>query len=288
MEKIRYPSVAGQFYDANPSALENHVRKLFANLAENSNNEKVQALILPHAGYVYSGKTAAKTCASAAGGDYKRIFVLAPSHRFPFEGLALCSYSKYEIPTGSFDLDRETVDDILKKGNGLIKSENTAHEGEHALEVQLPILYKLFKGVKIVPIICGALTSSGINKIAPVLNEYFTEENLWLVSSDFTHYGAAFSYMPFTDNIPGRIRELDMGAIDKILDFDSTGFHKYIDKTGASICGAGPIELLLKIIEIKKNEKLKASLVDYTTSGELTGDWSHSVSYAGIKFISES
>jgi AmmeMemoRadiSam system protein B len=105
-------------------------------------------------------------------------------------------------------------------------------------------------------------------------------ETLVVVSTDFTHYGPRFSFVPFEEDVPERIRQLDMGAVDRILASDRRGFESYVKDTGATICGHRAIDVLLSLLP----GDLETALVAYDTSGRITNDWDHSVSYASLVF----
>jgi MEMO1 family protein len=110
-------------------------------------------------------------------------------------------------------------------------------------------------------------------------------DTLWVISSDFTHFGHSFGYVPFTGDVEHKLKELDMGAVKKILALDSKGFSDYIEDTGATICGAAPIEILLKTIELANcADSIKTELLECTNSGEISGDFSHCVGYSSIAF----
>ena len=283
---VRSPAVAGQFYEGDKSSLEMDLERLFAKCADMSGDfpeTRVRALISPHAGYVYSGQTAAKVF-SLIEGNYKRAIVIAPSHRVSFSGLAVADYSAYRTPLGDVKVDTEVCSSLFD--TPAVTDLKPAHEYEHALEVQLPFLQKVQPGLSIVPLICGQLDENTVKSAAEALLPYWNHETLWVISSDFTHYGYPFSYVPFDSNIPENLRKLDLGAVDRITKLDCKSFSDYVDDTGATICGRNPIKLLLKTIELSKpDDKVISQLVDYTTSGELTGDFSHCVSYVGIAFF---
>ena len=289
-ENIREPAVAGQFYDADPLTLRKQLEKFFAECAHSDvpSNQKLTALISPHAGYVYSGRTAAETFSRiSTDAAVKRVFIIAPSHRIPFSGIALADYAGYKTPLGTLKIDTDTITGLAQYAEFSIMNE--AHEGEHALEVQLPFLQMRLPQIPIVPLICGRLNKSSLLNTAQALLPYLNNETLWIISSDFTHFGASFGYVPFTDNVPRHLRELDMGAIEKITAVDYKGFSDYTEETGATICGSTPIKLLLKTMELTgERSKFTSELVKYTNSGELTGDFSHCVSYAGIAFYTKS
>jgi AmmeMemoRadiSam system protein B len=284
---VREPAVAGQFYDSNPESLRRQIEQMFASggTAAPVQGKYVQAAIVPHAGYVYSGKTAAKTLKAAGKHKYKRALVISPSHNFPFKGLATSSYDAYDTPLGRMNVDTEMMNEIRGGKCRWIKEMNEVHIPEHSLEVELPFLQVLFGDLPIAPIICGHVDLEIAGDISEVLYPFMNSETLWVVSSDFTHFGRQFGYKPFSEDIPERLRELDTGAVEKIISLDCRGFSDYIEETGATICGANPIKVLLKTIEKASkhvNSNFIPELLAYTTSGELTGDYSHTVSYAGI------
>ena len=287
-DSVRPAAVAGGFYSDGRRALEDELSLLFegslssaSDVGESSG--RIRALISPHAGYIYSGKTAAKTFALLKNeSDYQRAVVIAPSHRVPFSGVALAGYSAYQTPLGDIEVDFEACNEL--SGKEFFSKLDAAHEYEHALEVQLPFMQTIIPDIQIVPLICGELSQKGLRTVAESLQPFWSPDVLWIISSDFTHYGRSFGYLPFNDNIPENLRKLDMGAIEKITGLDTSGFTDYISDTGATICGAAPIRVLLQMIEIAGKENISASLVDYTNSGMQTGDYSHCVSYAGIVF----
>ncbi|MFA6566834.1 MAG: AmmeMemoRadiSam system protein B [Victivallales bacterium] len=284
---VREPAVAGQFYDSDPESLRRQIEQMLAGggSAVARRGKYVQAVIVPHAGYVYSGKTAAKALKTAGSFKYKRAIVISPSHSFPFEGLALSSYDAYKTPLGCIPVDKKMLNEIRGKKCRWINERDEVHIPEHSLEVELPFLQVLFPELPIAPVVCGHVNLEIAGKISEVLYPFMNNETLWVVSSDFTHFGRQFGYRPFTENIPEKLRELDTGAVEKIISLDCRGFSDYVEGTGATICGANPIKVLLKTIEKASGcagSPFMPELAAYTTSGELTGDYSHTVSYAGI------
>jgi len=283
---IRYQKVAGQFYEKNPEKLELFIKNSLDDCGQDilPANAFVNAVIAPHAGYVFSGKTAIKTISTATKNKYKNIFILAPSHYVGFKGIALSSFSKYETPLGYLDVNTKINEEI--SGKYFIRN-NEPHINEHSLEVQLPIIKTFFPNTPIIPMICGHTDYSINENITASLIKYWNNDNLWIISSDFTHYGKNFNYVPFTDNIKENLKNLDLGAIEKILDINPKNLYNYLNDTGATICGRNPIMILLQMAENAPNKDLlKTKLIEYSTSGDLTGDYSHTVSYAGITVYS--
>lgn len=280
-QNIRRMTVAGQFYDANPQLLRKQLEK-FNSSAKSTppSGSCVNAIIAPHAGYVYSGKTAFDSYFQAKDSKYEKIVLISPSHYVGFSGISLPDYESCETPFGNIEVDFDSVK--LLDSEYFIQN-SRPHLKEHSLEVHLPFIKYFFPDIKLIPLVCGQLDDSMFEPISDTLSKLWSDKILWVISSDFTHYGRSFGYMPFSSNIKENIKHLDGLAIEKILAFDEKGFASYIAKTGATICGANPIRLMLSILA-KLENKLSSKLITYTTSGELTGDYSHCVSYASIAF----
>jgi AmmeMemoRadiSam system protein B/AmmeMemoRadiSam system protein A len=278
--KVRSPAKAGTWYEGEPKALKKQIMGFLNTVDVPEIHGTIRALISPHAGYLYSGKTAAHGFKTLLGSEYKRVIVLAPSHYARFEGGSILDVTHYETPLGTLPLDREACDELLHEE--FFTTVPSAHGQEHSLELQLPFLQCALKdGFKLIPIVIGEIRSSWYEPMAECLLSFWDEETLIVTSSDFTHYGANFGYLPFKKDIPENLKKLDLGAVQKILDVNYKGFESYVRKTGATICGRKPITLLLTMAALRN---AKGHLLTYTTSGALTGDFSHSVSYASIGF----
>jgi len=233
---------------------------------------------LPHAGYQFSGQTA--VCAiKAADKKYSRIVVIGPSHTTYMEDmLSVPSVTHYETLLGEIPLDVDFIEKLLEYP--IFHSVPYAHKEEHSVQIELPLLQYKQKDFKLVPIVAGRCSSETIHKVGGILKNLVGEQTLVIASSDFVHYGRTFGYVPFTENIPEQIKKIDMGAYEHIASLDSEGFLKYKHRTGATICGYVPVAILLSMLE----KSAKANLVEYKTSGELTGDYRHSVSYLSVVF----
>lgn len=283
---VRRAYFDGQFYDRDKTALLKYLTALVKEeLTAERAGDHVRAVILPHAGYCFSARTAVKTLLKAIDGNYSRILILAPSHRVFFRGIALAEFAAFQTPLGDVPVDTDSVLSIAGTGNEYIAYMTEAHEREHSLEVQLPLLQHFFKDFELIPIITGLITEASARQIAIPLKEWWREDILWVVSSDFTHYGSSFNYVPFRRAVRENLRELDLGAIKFIVEEDLHGFCEYLDRTRATICGCGAIEILLAVLELVNiHETNGAELIHYTNSGNMTSDYSQCVSYAGIAF----
>jgi AmmeMemoRadiSam system protein B len=239
----------------------------------------VASLIVPHAGFAYSGAVAASAFSRLCGHAYDRIVLIGPSHHFAFEGAAVPdAATAYRTPLGDAPIDREAV--LALRAAPGFRASDRMFEPEHALEAELPFLQRvLAPDVPIVPVLLGGrATHEDAKRAAEALAPFLHPSTLVVISSDFTHFGPRFGYVPFQDDLPTRIRELDSGAIAAIEAGDAARFARYVETTGATICGHRAIDVLLML----QGKAAGAKLLEYDTSGRMTGTWVHSVSYAAI------
>jgi AmmeMemoRadiSam system protein B/AmmeMemoRadiSam system protein A len=265
-------TLAGTWYKADPDALRAELAGYFQK-AEVEPKEDVIALILPHAGYQYSGQTAACGVKSV-GRNYKRVVVIGPTHRLPMEDIfSVPRVTHYETPLGQVPMDVEFAERLLQYP--LFQDVPAAYQQEHSVQIEVPLLQYKLNDFRLVLIVAGQCSYDAIARGGRILASLVDTDTLVVASSDFTHYGAGYQYVPFKENIPAGLKQLDMGAFDFIQKLDAKGLLGYRDRTGATICGCIPIAVLLETL----GKDAKAELVRYTTSGELTGDYSNSVSY---------
>lgn len=265
------------WYSKGPDALRAEV-KGFLEKAEVEPVEGIIALIQPHAGYFYSAQTAAYGLKSTDK-KYRRVVIIGPSHRAAMdEILSVPAVTHYETPLGRIEVDTEFVEGLLK--HSVFQNVSRVHEIEHSVQIQLPLLQYRLGEFKLVPIVAGSCSPDTIKKAASILQSMVDEQTLVIASSDFVHYGPNYGYVPFTSDIPEQIKRLDMGAFERIITLDAENFLEYKRKTGATICGSVPVAVLLSMV----GEDTTARLVRYNTSGELTGDFTNSVSYLSVVF----
>jgi len=153
---------------------------------------------------------------------------------------------------------------------------------EHSLEAELPFLQRRLRpGWRVLPVLVGMLGASvDPGRLAEGLRPLLGPGTLVVVSSDFTHYGPRFEYVPFQHDVAASLERLDLGAVEPILARDGAGFEAYVARTGATICGRNPIRVLLELLP----DEVEGRLAAYDTSGRMTGEWDHSVSYASLVF----
>jgi len=277
-EKVREPAVAGSWYPGDEKRLRQVVDDYLEKAEVPELEGEVVAIIAPHAGYMYSGKCAGYAFKPVVGKKFSRVIVLAPSHRASFHGASIPDYTHYKTPLGLIEVDKPVCQALLKER--LISTHSEAHRDEHSLEIELPFLQRAIGDFKLVPILIGKMDKDEYYLLGGALKKYLSEDTLLVVSSDFTHYGPDFGYLPFTTDVKANLNKLDQGAIERISDRDLEGFVEYIARTGATICGFRPISILLAALP----EDTRGQLLNYYTSGDITGSYRNSVSYAAIVF----
>ena len=270
--------LAGQWYPADKAQLEADLESYFAK-APAQLPENVHALILPHAGYPYSGPIAAAAVKSVAGETFSRVIVMGPSHGLPMQNVAnVPDVTHYATPLGEVPLDVELINALKKYPQ--FRTIRGADETEHSVQIEIPLLQHALGEFTLVPIVVGQLDEPTTREMGRILAGLIDANTLVVASSDFTHYGPRFGYVPFKDDLAANLKKLDMGAWDAIANKDLEAFAQYIDKTGATICGRNPIGILLAMLP----KDFEAHQVAYDTSGNLTGDYENSVSYLSAAF----
>ena len=242
-----------------------------------------QALIVPHAGYVFSGEVAAAGFSHIPQAhNYKRIILIGPSHRVGFAGASVDTLYDYAgTPLGDVKIDIATGQELIRKGEGVFTCRHDAHDREHCLEVQLPFLQMVFGDVPpIVPIIIGTQRLGVLQQIAEVLEPYFNEENLFIISSDFSHYP---SYEDARTSDLFLAEAITSGGLVEFLnalsDLDKKGFPG--EDTAA--CGASAIAVLLSIMDTQGRGFFAVEHVMYRNSGDSPyGDKDSVVGYNAI------
>ena len=262
--KIRKPAVAGSFYAGDAKELRQDVQNCFSR-CKNPLMENVQAVIVPHAGYVFSGVTAASAFAAInPDAEYEHIFLLGPSHHV-YLGKASVNIgaSAYATPLGNVPVDTALCKDLMEKSDAITYAQE-AHESEHCLEVELPFLqYHMKKLPSIVPIIIATQELTTLKKIADTLKPYLNEKNLFVISSDFSHY-PAYKDAEIVDGLTK-----DSIMTGKVEAFVNATLHNQelgIDHLATSACGMAPIATLLMMTE--NDAKIKPHHVMYCNSGD--------------------
>ena len=272
----RTAALAGAWYSDDPEQLQESIEE-YLSAVDARPGYVPGALVVPHAGHGYSGQTAAYGYASIRDRATRRVFIMAPSHRVYFAGAAVPSVSFFETPLGRVPVDTGVTYSLADHAE--IAMDDRAHETEHSIEIQLPFLQVVLpEGFRLVPVAIGELDAGGAERLAAALRPFVGPGDLVLASSDFTHYGESYGYVPFREDVQAQIRALDMGAFEAIQTVSAAGLEGYRGQTGITVCGYRAIMTLLALLPAETT----LELLDYDTSGRQTNDWERSVSYLTI------
>jgi len=274
----RQPVVAGKFYPAGELALKNEVAQLFDEaLPKKSSN--VLAIITPHAGYVFSGVVAATSFNQIdPEKDYEHIFVIGSSHYTYFDGASIYNKGDYITPLGRVKVDHELAQKLTDE-NKVFTFNAEAHTQEHTIEVQLPFLqYRMKREFKIVPIVMGTQSASTIKKVAKALKPYLNERNLFVISTDFSHYP------PYDDAVKvdhATAEAIVSNSPETFMDTLAANERKGIPNLATSICGWTSVLTLLEMTS--QTDEVKIVPLLYRNSGDTDyGDKIRVVGYWSI------
>ena len=296
-DRVRSPILAGSWYEGDPAALDSSAARFLRGegrpavpFPEGSAEARrwveagryPVALVVPHAGHVYSGPCAGLTLGLLRGANIRRVILIGPSHRLSFRGAALPEDAAFATPLGRIELDRDAIKAL--GGQPGFEVNEPAHASEHSLEIELPLLQKaLPRGFTLVPIVIGRIGREELQSIGAAVAALLAEPGTVLViSSDFTHFGPNYDYEPFHTDVPRRLAELDVHGHELVPLPDQDHQHNDVDSTGTTICGAAPIRILLQAL---KGRDLEGRWIDYYRSGDMLADFANTVSYAGLAFF---
>ncbi len=281
MKRIHDAHLAGRWYTADPATLRREI-DAFLDRATLPTGVHPAACVVPHAGYMYSGRAAAHAYALVSRLSIARVVLLAPSHYAYFRGAVTLGWDAFRTPFGLVPIDRAAVRQCLELS--WVREDPAPFGPEHALEIQLPFLQVVQPDVAVVPLLVGEVSLDQAHAWGSELAAMWDAETLLLVSSDLTHYGERFQYLPFpprnAEFVRAQLKALDSEAIARICVGDPSGFYEFVEATGATICGRNPILLFLGA----HAQRTPGVLLSYYTSLDVTGDYGHVVSYAAIAF----
>jgi hypothetical protein len=270
----REPAVAGMFYPEDPRELERELRVMLKGIASNVMLDEhvrkrtpgaIHGIIVPHAGYVYSGATAARAYALVAGKRYDLIVLLGPSHSFSYRGLALEESTAWRTPLGERGIAYNNLGKRLLALKDAVVSSARAHKPEHSLEVQVPFLQHFRIEGPVAPMLVGIVGEDDAHVIASALAEAGEGKSvLFIVSTDMSHYLSRDE----------RLRH-DETSIRVVEGLDGKGF------ASLDACGRYPLRIIMELCRIKG---WRPRLVAKSDSGDANGDTRHVVGYASFVF----
>ena len=283
---MRNPAVAGSFYERSRDALLRQIRECYTHPLGPGRVPPVRrgpgrlvGLIVPHAGYVYSGPVAAHSYAALAVDGWRPSFViLGPNHHGVGAPLALTNH-EWQTPLGTVPVDAELFRVLAKPP---LEDDIRAHRDEHSIEVQLPFLQAIGASLRFVPI-CMAFQEYDLaaevgDLVAAAVKE---KDAVVIASSDFTHVGPQYFQLPTRGlTAPSFAKEQDAKAIEKILALDAKGFAGKVTQAEISMCGYGPVAAML--VAARRLGATEAKLLKYATSSDVSHDTHTAVGYAAI------
>ncbi|MEW6654001.1 MAG: AmmeMemoRadiSam system protein B [Bacteroidota bacterium] len=265
MKTVREPAVAGMFYPAFAPKLKKDIQAHLSSVTLEKTFENIFGIISPHAGYVYSGKTAAYGYKAIQNKSYTTVIVISPSHREYFPGISIYCGDAYKTPLGEVELDKEMIAKLTEDKSFIFAGMN-GHREEHALEAQLPFLQTVLNNFLLVPIVMGDQRKEFVLSLAEKLSAVVSKETLIVASSDLSHF-----------HTRKEADRLDSIVEQRIRAFDYSGLLDDLEKHKCEACGGGPIAALLKTAELKKINNVK--ILSRTDSGCVSGDTSEVVGY---------
>ncbi|MBN1825930.1 MAG: AmmeMemoRadiSam system protein B [Candidatus Eisenbacteria bacterium] len=272
---IRETAVAGLFYPSDP----NELRETILGYLDGAETEPpagaVVGLIAPHAGYVYSGPTAGRAYAAVRGRSYRRVVVMAPSHRAVFDGASVWPEGAYRTPLGDAPVDGEGARLLVERGDGLVRALPEVHREEHALEVQIPFLQVALGSFSLVPLILGDRDLEFAKRLAALLADCFgAEDTLYVASSDLSHFHA------YDDAV-----RIDRMLLELVRSGETERLAAALDHGETEACGAGPILTLARASAERFGARPR--LLGYANSGDTAGGRREVVGYASFAFVRE-
>jgi AmmeMemoRadiSam system protein B len=262
MNITRSAAVSGLFYPDEPQILRDTIDTLLSQSAIKEQSTQVKAIIAPHAGYQYSGLTAARVYKQlqTLRDRIQRVVLLGPSHRVAFEGMALTEADFFETPLGQIKVNKDDYPQLLAMENMFVFEQ--AHVAEHCIEVQLPFLQRILNNFTIIPIVVGIADPHSVSNIIESL--WGGDETLFVISSDLSHY-QSYESAQQTDNETSRaILDLDFNAIQP-----------------NNACGCMAVNGLLNFAH---RHPLTVKLIDQCNSGDTAGDKDKVVGYGSYLF----
>lgn len=269
-QNYRPPAAAGRFYPSDAAQLTD----LVDNYLEATITGRPRILIVPHAGYIYSGEVAGAAFATASGFD--TVILLGVSHHFHFNDVRLSSVERWTTPLGDVPLNQAVIAKLLEH-HTLFQVNETAHGPEHGLEVQLPFLQRQLPDAVVVPILLSHLSNEALPEVAESLLQILDEKTLLVISSDLSHYPP-----------PNEAERIDAATIQTILNNDLGAFEKQLQMpiqssvSGLVTCACGSLAIKVGMSIATKSGPNKVHLLRYANSGTLSG----AVGYAGIAYFS--
>ena len=266
MNKVRHSAIAGSWYPGT----ENRLRSEINNMLDLSKPEKeidnIFGIVSPHAGYRYSGLTAAHAYNLIKNKKFENVIVLSPSHSEYFPGVSIFSGDAYETPLGEVKINNELKEKFIDSSSIIFQGDEGHSEDEHALEIQLPFLQVVLDNFEIVPMVIGDQQKGFVFELGEKVGELIDEKTLVVASTDLSHF-----------HPKSEAEKLDSIVTQKISEFDYNGLQDALEANKTEACGGGAVVAMMKAAD--KAGFKHSKVLHKTDSGEITGDTSGVVGY---------
>lgn len=278
-ENMREPAVAGQFYPADREELENQIDEFLSKASLEKTNGRILGLMVPHAGYQFSGQVAAFGFAQLQNENIDTVILIGNSHHVYFEGAAVYPRGYFKTPLGETSIDEELAQKIIG-GNKAIQANTGPHEAEHSLEVQLPFLQRVLKNFKLVPILLGNRSGEEVQALAKTIGENIFGRNILVVaSSDMSHY-PPYKEAIFADKKV--CQAILSGQVENLEETISQLEKENILNAATFLCAKDAVEVLMFLMQDLGAKGIK--LLKYANSGDSGGSKREVVGYSAIAF----
>lgn len=255
----RAPAVAGMFYPGSPSSLKAMIDSFLEKAEKHPIEGKIVALIVPHAGYVYSGQVATSAYKQIEGMHFDTVILVGVSHGFPISGASVYRSGGYETPLGIAEIDSDVAEELMAQ-SGVFTSQPRAHAMEHSLEVQVPFLQHVLPDLRIVPILMGHWSKEICSSVSDALAKVIDRRNILLVASTDMSHDYPYNIARSMDNI----------AIASIRRMDTAQLMDDLSSGECELCGSAPV--LTTLMTAEKLEADGVEILQYANSGDVTGD----------------
>ncbi len=275
--RVLASTIAGSWYPGTAAALRDVIAEALARVPAAPSGTPPNVLVLPHAGYAYSLPTAAHGLRRIMGAKFRRVVVLAPSHRAWLRNELVAPEADAVVtPLGPVPVDRAAIERLSQ--NLPMVCSDAVHAPEHSTQIQYPLLQAAIEAFTLVPLIVGDLDRAAIARAAAALRQIMDPETLLVISSDFTHYGEDFGYAPFGGDALAQVKQVDMGAYALIRNQDLDGFLEYVKREKTTICGHNPLALMLQLLP----PRTRIERLHYATSSDDSRDATRFVCYLSL------
>ncbi len=275
MDNVRKANIAGTWYPGDPAQLKADIERYLRSARVADIDGKVTGIVVPHAGYVYSGQVAAYAYKAAQENKFDAVILIGPSHRAYFKGASIYNGDGYETPLGVLPVDSALAGKIVSNSNGTVSLVPDARSPENSLEIQVPFLQMALGGIPFVPVLMGTQDMNTCRALADAIIKAVVDKKVLVVaSSDFSHY---HDY--------DKAVEMDSAALGHIEKMDIEGFLRSLGSEECEACGAGAV--IVTMMAARAMGADRGRVLEYMNSGDVTGDKSGVVGYAAVVFYED-